>query len=94
MIRLLLSILIHFIFMHFLRTALYVNFVHLIKSVCFIRVVMTASLEYIDLFIKQNKFSQKPVRPLPFRPYHFLYSPELKYIQPARTVRSFVTWNS
>ena len=40
------------IFMHFLRTTLYVNCVHLIKSVCFIRVVMTALLEYIDLFIK------------------------------------------
>ena len=38
--------------MHFLKTVLYVNSVHLIKSVCFIRVVMTALLEYMDLFIK------------------------------------------
>ena len=34
---------------------------------------MTALLEYIDLFIKLVfSISQKPVRPLPFRPYPFL----------------------
>ena len=60
-----------------------VSCVHFLKSACFIRIVVTALLEYVDLFIKrclnypswlfQNKFSLKPGWPMPFRPYLFLW---------------------
>ena len=48
------------------------SFPHKSFAVYGIRVNVTALLEYINLFIKVGFFSQKPVRSLPFRPYHFL----------------------
>ena len=51
MIRLLLST---YTFHFYAFSKLYVNCVHLIKSVCFIRVVMTALLEYKSCLIKIN----------------------------------------